>query len=46
MPLSAERVFIGDGDNASMNVDLVKNYLFEGGKIGKECILEIMRRAK
>ena len=29
-----------------MNVELVKNYLFEGGKISKDCLMEIMRRAK
>ena len=32
--------------NTEINNDLVKNYLFEGGKISKECLLEIMRRAK
>lgn len=29
-----------------MNLELVKNYLFEGGKISKECLLEIMRRVR
>lgn len=29
-----------------MNTDLVKNYLFEGGKLSKECLQEIMRRVK
>lgn len=29
-----------------MNLELVKNYLFEGGKVSKECLLEIMRRVR
>lgn len=29
-----------------MNAELVKNYLFEGGKISKELLLEIMRRVR
>lgn len=29
-----------------MNLELVKNYLFEGGKISKDCLLEIMRRVR
>ena len=46
VPLTVERVFINDGSNGQMNIDLVKNYLFEGGKISKECLSEIMRRAR
>ena len=48
IPLSVERVFPNGAatPNTEINADLVKNYLFEGGKIGKECLLEIMRRAK
>ena len=29
-----------------MNVDLVKNFLFEGGRISKELLLEILRRVR
>ena len=29
-----------------MNLELVKNYLFEGGKVSKDCLLEIMRRVR
>ena len=29
-----------------MNAELVKNYLFEGGKISKDLLLEIMRRVR
>ena len=32
--------------NSEINAELVKNYLFEGGKISKECLLEIMRRVR
>ena len=48
VPLSVNRVFPNGAatNNSDINADLVKNYLFEGGKIGKECLLEIMRRAK
>ena len=46
VPLSISRVFPGNCANADMNVELVKNYLFEGGKISKDCLLEIMRRVK
>ena len=46
VPLSIERVFPAGGNNSDINVELVKNYLFEGGKISKECLLEIMRRAR
>ena len=42
IPLSIERAFTND----RINVELVKNYLFEGGKVSKECLLEIMRRVK
>ena len=42
IPLSIERAFTND----KINVELVKNYLFEGGKVSKECLLEIMRRVK
>ena len=48
IPLSVNRVFAG-GDacaNSEINLELVKNYLFEGGKISKECLLDIMRRVK
>ena len=48
IPLSTERVFPNGANtaNADINAELVKNYLFEGGKISKECLLEIMRRVK
>jgi len=46
VPLTIDRVFPAGGNNSDINVDLVKNYLFEGGKIAKECLLEIMRRAR
>lgn len=48
IPLSAERVFPNGNatKNSDINVDLVKNYLFEGGKISKPCLLEIMRRVR
>ena len=46
MPLSIERVFPNGCANEQINHELVKNYLFEGGKISKECLLEIMRRVR
>ena len=46
IPLSIERVFPNNAANADMNAELVKNYLFEGGKISKELLLEIMRRVR
>ena len=48
VPLSKERVFPGgpSSPNSEMNLELVKNYLFEGGKISKDCLLEIMRRVR
>ena len=45
-PLSLERIFPNNCDNADMNVDLVKDYLFEGGRISVEGLHEIMARAK
>ena len=39
IPLTVERAFT----NNKINAELVKNYLFEGGKVSKECLLEIMR---
>ena len=47
-PLSIDRVFKNGAQtpNTEINSALVKNYLFEGGKISKECLLEIMRRVK
>ena len=45
-PLSKERVFPNNCSNAEMNVELVRNYLFEGGRVSKECLLEIMSRTK
>lgn len=48
VPLSTERVFPGGpaSPNSDINVELVKNYLFEGGKLSKDCMLEIMRRVR
>ena len=46
IPLSIERVFPNNASNANINVELVKNYLFEGGKISKECLSEIMARVR
>ena len=46
VPLSLERVFPNNAANSEINVELVKNYLFEGGKISKECLLEIMSRTR
>ena len=46
VPLSLDRVFPNNALDKDMNTELVKNYLFEGGKISKECLSEIMRRAK
>ena len=46
-PLSVERAFgNSNAANSDINHELVKNYLFEGGKISKECLLEIMRRVR
>ena len=46
IPLSIERVFANGTANTDINHELVKNYLFEGGKISKECLSEIMRRVR
>ena len=46
IPLSLERVFPNNASNENMNMELVKNYLFEGGKISKECLIEIMGRTR
>lgn len=46
IPLSLERVFPNGASNADLNLELVKNYLFEGGKISSECLLEILRRVR
>lgn len=48
VPLSKERVFPGGpaSPNNEINIELVKNYLFEGGKLSKDCLLEIMRRVR
>ena len=48
IPLSTERVFPGGANcaNEDMNLELVKNYLFEGGKISKECLIEISCRIR
>ena len=48
IPLSMERVFPNGSStpNSEINAELVKNYLFEGGKVSKECLLEIMRRVR
>ena len=46
IPLSLQRVFPNNSENADINVDLVKNFLFQGGKIAKECLLEIMHRVR
>ena len=40
--MTSHRVF-GNGNRP--NVELVKNYLFEGGRLGKELLQEIMQRA-
>ena len=46
VPLGIDRVFPNDCQNSEINLDLVNHYLYEGGKISKECLLEIMRRVK
>jgi len=46
VPLSIERVFPYGIDNPEINHELVKNYLFEGGKISKECLSQIMRKVR
>ena len=42
IPLSIDRVF----QREEVNHELVKNYLFDGGKISKECLLKIMEKVK
>ena len=46
--LGIDRVFPGGAScsNANINVELVKNYLYEGGQLSKACLLEIMKRAR
>jgi hypothetical protein len=48
VPLSKERVFPGGptSPNSEINLELVKNYLFEGGRLSKDCLLEIMKRVR
>ena len=46
VPLSIERVFPNGATNSNIDAELVKNYLFEGGKISKALLLEIMRRVR
>lgn len=48
VPLSKERIFPGGSQspNSAINAELVKNYLFEGGKVSKDALCEIMRRAR
>ena len=47
-PLDLHRVFTNGPmtPNTAINNELVKNYLYEGGKVSKEAVLEIIRRAK
>ena len=47
-PLTPNRIFPQGANtpNGDINVELVKNWLFEGGKISKEALLEIMRRVR
>ena len=45
-PLSLDRVFPNSASNANINAELVKNYLFDGGRISKEALHEIMNRVK
>ena len=35
VPLSVSRVFPNNCANADINIELVKNYIFEGGKLSK-----------
>ena len=47
--LSIDRVFPKDdqGNRTEIpNTDLIKSYLYEGGRISKECLLELICRAK
>ena len=46
MRLTVERVFTNGAYNSGINTGLVKNYMYEGGRISKECVLEIIRRVK
>ena len=46
IPLSKERLFPNNCANSEIDVDLVKDYLFERGTLSKECMLEIIQRAK
>ena len=46
VPLSLDRVFTSGAYNSGTNTGLVKNYMYEGGRISKECVLEIIRRVK
>ena len=45
-PLSLDRVFPNSASNSNINAELVKNYLFDGGRISKETLHEIMNRVK
>ena len=47
--LSIDRVFPKDEEgnrSATIDPDLIKAYLSEGGRISKECLLELISRAK
>ena len=47
--LSIDRVFpVGkDGQRSTdINIDLIEEYLYEGGLISKECLLEMIARAR
>ena len=46
IPLSKDRLFPNDCENTEIDVELVRDYLVETGKISKECMLEILHRAK
>ena len=35
-----------DAANSTINAELVKNYLFEGGRVSKECLLTIMDKVR
>lgn len=48
-PLSIEKVFpkCDDGQRGEkINRDLIEEYLFEGGRLSKECLLELISRAR
>ena len=42
--LTLDRVFPAEG--GAVNVDLVEQYLYEGGRLSKECLLELTFRSR